>query len=140
MAECPSTAKRALEKLNEQLTCPICLEHYTNPKLLHCFHVFCEKCLKPVAQQTPQGQVVECPNCRHPTSLTQEGVPGLQGAFLIHHLFDIQDILKKVNTPANNKCANARNEIPTVTVDPVGFSVKNVRIYTQNGRNFHPTR
>ena len=104
MAECPSTAKQALEKLNEQLICPICLEHYTNTKLLHCFHVFCEKCLKPVAQQTPQGQVVECPNCCHPTSLTQEGVPGLQGAFLIHHLFDIQDILKKVNTPANNKC------------------------------------
>ena len=110
MAECPSSAKQALEKLNEQLTCPICLEHYTNPKLLHCFHVFCEKCLKPVAQQTPQGQVVECPNCRHPTSLTQEGVPGLQGAFLIHHLFDIQDILKKVNTPANNKCTKCKDQ------------------------------
>ena len=113
MAECPSTAKQALEKLNEQLTCPICLEHYTNPKLLHCFHVFCENCLKPVAHQTPQGQVVECPNCRHPTSLTQEGVPGLQGAFLIHHLFDIQDILKKVNTPANNKCTKCDKRDPT---------------------------
>ena len=33
------------------------VNNYTNPKLLHCFHVFCEKCLKPVAQQTPQGQV-----------------------------------------------------------------------------------
>ena len=121
MAECPSTAKRALEKLNEQLICPICLEHYTNPKLLHCFHVFCEKCLKPVAQQTPQGQVVECPNCRHPTSLAQEGVPGLQGAFLIHHLFDIQDILKKVNTPANNKCVKCKKREPNCYCRSCGF-------------------
>ena len=120
MAECPSSAKQALEKLNEQLTCPICLEHYTNPKLLHCFHVFCEKCLKPVAQQTPQGQVVEYPNCRHPTSLTQEGVPGLQGAFLIHHLFDIQDILKKVNTP-NNKCSNCNENGSTCYCRSCGF-------------------
>ena len=121
MAECPSSAKQALEKLNEQLTCPICLEHYTNPKLLHCFHVFCEKCLKPVAHQTPQGQVVECPNCRHLTSLTQEGVPGLQGAFLIHHLFDIQDILKKVNTPANNKCAKCKKREPNCYCRCCGF-------------------
>ena len=106
MAECPSSAKQALEKLSEQLTCPICLEQFTDPKLLQCFHVFCEKCLKPVARQTPQGQVVECPNCRQPTSLPQKGVPGLQGAFLIHHLFDIQDILKKVSSPAETKCVN----------------------------------
>ena len=109
MAERFSSAKQALEKLSEQLTCPICLEQYTDPKLLHCFHVFCEKCLKPVARQTPQGQVVECPNCRHPTSLTQEGVPGLQGAFLIHHLFDIQDTLKKAN--AHRFCENQYDDM-----------------------------
>ena len=113
MAECPSSAEQALEKLNEQLTCPICLDQYTDPKLLHCFHVFCEKCLKPVARQTPQGQVVECPNCRHLTSLPQEGVSGLQGACLIHHLFDIQDILKKVSTPAGTKCVKCKKRDPT---------------------------
>ena len=121
MAECPSSAKQALEKLNEQLTCPICLEHYKDPKLLHCFHVFCEKCLKSLAQQTPQEQVVECPNCRQSTSLPQEGVPDLQGAFLIHHLFDIQDILKKVSTPANTKCAKCKKREPTCYCRSCGF-------------------
>ena len=72
-------------------------------------------------QQTPQGQVVECPNCRHPTSLTQEGVPGLQGAFLIHHLFDIQDILKKVNTQANNKCVKCEKRDSTCYCRSCGF-------------------
>ena len=121
MAECPSSAKQALEKLNEQLTCPICLEQFTDPKLLQCFHVFCEKCLKPVAHQTPQGQVVECPNCRQPTSLPQKGVPGLQGAFLIHHLFDIQDILKKVSSPANSKCVKCKKRETTCYCRTCGF-------------------
>ena len=121
MAERPSSAKQALEKLNEQLTCSICLEQYTDPKLLHCFHVFCEKCLQPVARQTPQGQVVECPNCRQPTSLPENGVPGLQGAFLIHHLFDIQDILKKVSTPANTKCVNCDKSEATCYCKSCGF-------------------
>ena len=121
MAECPSSAKQALEKLNDQLTCSICLEQYTDPKLLHCFHVFCEKCLQPVAHQTPQGQVVECPNCHQPTSLPENGVPGLQGAFLIHHLFDIQDILKKVSTPANTKCVKCEKREPTCFCRSCGF-------------------
>ena len=121
MAEGSSSAKQALEKLNEQLTCPICLDHYTDPKLLQCFHVFCEKCLKPVARQTPQGQVVECPNCRQPTSLPQNGVSGLQGAFLIHHLFDIQDILKKVSTPADTKCVKCKKREPTCYCHTCGF-------------------
>ena len=121
MAERPSSAKQALEKLNDQLTCSICLEQYTDPKLLHCFHVFCEKCLQPVARQTPQGQVVECPNCRQPTSLPENGVPGLQGAFLIHHLFDIQDILKKVSTPDNTKCVNCDNSEVTCYCKSCGF-------------------
>ena len=121
MAECPSSSEKALEKLNDQLTCPICLDQYTDPKLLHCFHVFCEKCLKPVTRQTPQGQVVECPNCRHLTSLPQEGVSGLQGAFLIHHLFDIQDILKKVSTPAGTKCTKCKKQGPACYCRSCGF-------------------
>ena len=122
MAEGPSSSsEKALEKLNEELTCPICLDQYTDPKLLHCFHVFCEKCLKPVARQTQQGQVVECPNCRHLTSLPQEGVSGLQGAFLIHHLFDIQDILKKVSTPAGVKCTKCKKRDPTCYCRSCGF-------------------
>ena len=37
--------KEALKKLEEQLNCPICLDTYTDPKLLQCNHVFCRKCL-----------------------------------------------------------------------------------------------
>ena len=122
MAELPSSSsQQALQKLNEQLTCPICLEPYTDPKLLQCFHVFCENCLKPLVRQTPEGQVVECPNCRQPTSLPQNGVPSLQGAFLIHHLFDIQDILKKMSAPAKTNCDKCKKREPSCYCRACGF-------------------
>ena len=116
-----SSSQQALQKLNEQLICPICLEPYTDPKLLQCFHVFCENCLKLLARQTPQGQVVECPNCRQPTSLPQNGVPSLQGAFLIHHLFDIQDILKKMSAPAKTNCYKCEKREPSCYCRACGF-------------------
>ena len=121
MAEIPSSSQRALQNLNERLTCPICLELYTDPKLLQCFHVFCENCLKPWACQTPQGEVVECPKCYQPTSLPQRGVSGLQGAFLVHHLFGIQDILKKVSSPDKSKCDKCEKRLPSCYCRICGF-------------------
>ena len=121
MAELPSSTQQALQKLEDQLTCAVCLEPYTDPKLLQCFHVFCENCLKHLVRQTPQGQVVECPTCRHPTSLPQNGVPGLQGAFLMHHLFDIQDTLKKVRTPAKTQCNKCKKRESSCYCRTCGF-------------------
>ena len=120
MAELPPSTKQALEKLEEQLTCGICLQPYADPKMLQCFHVFCEKCLQPLAR-SPQGQAISCPNCRHLTPLPQNGVPGLQGAFLIHNLFDIQDTLQKVSAPAKTKCDKCKKREPSCYCRTCGF-------------------
>ena len=121
MAEPPSAAERALQKLEEQLTCGVCLEQYARPKLLQCFHVFCEKCLRPLARQSAQGLAVECPNCRQSSRLTQSGVPGLQGAFLMHHLFDIRDILRKVSAPTKAKCDKCKKRESSCYCRTCGF-------------------
>ncbi|CAI8032117.1 E3 ubiquitin-protein ligase TRIM71 [Geodia barretti] len=34
------------EKIEDQVTCGICLEPYKQPRLLKCFHVYCEQCLQ----------------------------------------------------------------------------------------------
>ena len=121
MAELPPSTKQALEKLEEQLTCGICLQPYADPKMLQCFHVFCEKCLQPLARRSPQGQAISCPNCRHLTPLPQNGVPDLQGAFLIHNLFDIQDTLQKVSAPAKTKCDKCKKREPSCYCRTCGF-------------------
>ena len=108
MAAKPSATERALKQIEEQVTCGICLEPYTQPKLLNCFHVFCEKCLRPLALQGQQGQSVNCPHCRQTTTLPPSGIPGLQGAFYILHLFDIQDTLQKVSSTSQTQCQKCK--------------------------------
>ena len=104
MASLFTPIEQAIKKMEDQLNCAICLDPYKDPKLLNCFHVFCTQCLQPLVQQSDQGQTVLCPNCRQLTTLPQNGVPGLQGAFRIHHLFDIHDTLKKVVESPDSPC------------------------------------
>ena len=96
MAKPVSVADQALKKLADQLECSICLDSFTNPKLLQCFHVFCKDCLEPLVLRNQHGLSLRCPNCRRSTLIPANGVSGLQPAFHVHHLFEIQDALQKV--------------------------------------------
>ena len=96
MAEPVSVADQALKKLADQLECSICLDPFTDPKLLQCFHVFCKDCLEPLVLRNHHGLSLRCPNCCRSTLIPANGVSGLQPAFHIHHLFEIRDALQKV--------------------------------------------
>ncbi|KAL8576341.1 hypothetical protein ACOMHN_048908 [Nucella lapillus] len=61
-------------------TCAICLENFRRPKLLPCFHTFCQSCLQGVAGSSP---TLSCPACRTPVLLGVKGVRGLQDNFYI---------------------------------------------------------
>ena len=93
-------AEQALKRLEEQLTCSICLDIFTHPKLLQCFHVYCQQCLVPLGVRDQQGQLsLTCPTCRQVTPIPPSGVAGLQSAFHINHLLEIQDSVKKLQNP-----------------------------------------
>ena len=96
MAEPVNVADQALKKLADQLECSICLDSFTDPKLLQCFHMFCKDCLEPMVLRDQHGLSLCCPNCRRSTLLPESGVSGLQPAFHVHHLFEIRDALQKV--------------------------------------------
>ena len=105
MAE--GVAKHALKKLEDELTCAVCLDAFKEPKLLQCFHVFCKDCLQQLVVQDQQGQLsLRCPNCRQSTILppTATDVSSLQSAFHIHHLLEVQDALEKLKEPKKVKC------------------------------------
>ena len=94
-------AEDALKKLEEQLNCSICLDTYTNPKLLQCFHVYCQQCLVPLVDRDQRGQLgLSCPICRQVTPVPNRGVAGLQSAFHINHLLELQDSFQKLDNPA----------------------------------------
>ena len=96
-------AEQALKRLEEQLNCSICLDTFTDPKLLQCFHVYCQQCLVPLGVRDQQGQLsLTCPTCRQVTPIPPSGVAGLQSAFHINHLLEIQDSVKKLQNPPAN--------------------------------------
>ena len=110
-------SEEALKNLQEQLNCSICLDIYTDPKLLQCFHVFCRQCLVPLGVRDQQGQLsLTCPTCRQVTPIPDRGVSGLQSAFHINNLREIYEKLQKsaatpegtvggttVNSPSRNE-------------------------------------
>ena len=55
--------------------CGICLSHYTEPRLLDCFHRFCTPCLSKLAD----GNVTfRCPLCRSKIIVPEVGVAGFK--------------------------------------------------------------
>ena len=109
IAEPHKMAEKALQKLSDQLTCPICLDDYTNPRVLPCLHVFCEHCLGQLVLRDAENLTATCPNCRRETRLPQEGVAGLPPAFYINHLFEVRDTLQKVSDPNKTRCEKCKD-------------------------------
>ena len=85
-------------KLEEQLTCPVCLDLYTNPKILPCLHSFCHECLEGLPQEREaRGDTyyLSCPTCRQRTEVPREGVGAFPVAFHLNNLKEITQSLKK---------------------------------------------
>ncbi|XP_078665675.1 tripartite motif-containing protein 2-like [Branchiostoma floridae x Branchiostoma belcheri] len=61
-------------EVHEELSCSICLELFTRPKVLPCQHTFCQDCLQDLAGR---GGTLKCPNCRQQVTLPPQGVAGL---------------------------------------------------------------
>ena len=100
-----SSSSEVLHKLEEQLTCPICLEQYTNPKFLPCFHSFCSKCLGSVPLELQQGSyTLPCPTCRSHCQLSQQGVQALPSSFTINNLSEVYNLMKKVSGNRHASC------------------------------------
>ena len=120
MAE-KSAIKEALQKLETQLECSICLDTYKEPKTLPCFHVFCKSpCLEGLVVKDKQQQSLRCPTCNHHVCLLEGGVSGLQSAFLIDSLFEIQDTLTKAEESTDTQCANCNDGKVKIYCDTCG--------------------
>ena len=83
--------KDPLDKLEEQLKCAVCLDTYTDPKVLLCNHAYCKACIDLLARN---GRSIACPNCRKVTPIPENGVKALQPAFRINNLFEIKESLE----------------------------------------------
>ena len=108
MATKPSPGLRL--KLEEQLTCPVCLDHYTNPKTLPCLHSFCQYCLEGLPlDKKNETYYLSCPTCRHCTELPEEGVGSFPVAFHLNNLKEMYSLTKKtvdLSNPQETTCSD----------------------------------
>ncbi|KAK0151664.1 Tripartite motif-containing protein 55 [Merluccius polli] len=92
----------AMDSLEKQLVCPICLEMFSKPVvILPCQHNLCRKCANDIFQasnpylSTRTGSTVasggrfRCPSCRHEVVLDRHGVYGLQRNLLVENIIDM---------------------------------------------------
>ena len=117
MAAKPSSSSSpGLLKLEEQLTCPVCLDLYTNPKTLPCLHSFCGACIERFPQDK-EGETyyLSCPTCRHRTELPGGGAGAFPVAFTLNNLKEIYSLMKKVSDPQQVTCDNC------TTVNATGY-------------------
>ena len=90
----------ALERLKIQLTCPICRDIFTNPRILPCQHSFCQHCLEtlPIDEEEDKNTFIYCLTCH--TAAELPNPDGLGGSVFPpditnNNLKDIYNRLKK---------------------------------------------
>uniref|UniRef100_A0A8C0JCU2 RING-type domain-containing protein n=1 Tax=Chelonoidis abingdonii TaxID=106734 RepID=A0A8C0JCU2_CHEAB len=55
-------AESPVESLQEEATCPVCLEYFTEPVTLECGHNFCRACISQCWEGSDTA--ASCPQCR----------------------------------------------------------------------------
>ena len=93
-----------IEELEKEITCAICHDHYTDPKVLSCCHYYCKECVYRLALRTGLDKPFSCPECRKDTTLPQGKVEGLQGAFFINRMKDVHSKIERATGKVEAKC------------------------------------
>ena len=76
-----ATAARDLASL---LECPICLDDFTDPRMLVCLHILCYQCLANHITHTGKDGKFKCLTCRKELDIPQRGAGAFPTNFFIN--------------------------------------------------------
>ncbi|XP_046556626.1 E3 ubiquitin-protein ligase TRIM56-like [Haliotis rubra] len=68
---------------HEDITCRLCQQPFSSPKLLTCLHSFCQLCIEERLTTEGGGHVFQCPLCKHKTRLQTKSASSLTTNFYI---------------------------------------------------------
>ena len=99
MAEGHDQVRQVLEK---EVTCPLCLDLFKDPKKLPCDHVYCKECLRGLALRSLNA-TISCPECRTLTQIPGNDVNNFPTAFHFNRLIEaFQQVQVRVETDSPN--------------------------------------
>ena len=70
-------------------TCSVCLELFSEPKVLPCCHTFCLKCLEKTARSGQKKGEIACPQCRKSHVIPGGGLTGFLTDFIASHEIEV---------------------------------------------------
>lgn len=80
-----------LESLEYEITCPVCHDHFVDPKILPCCHYYCKRCVHALVDTVGPGKPISCPECRRKTMLTSEDVEQLVTVSIVRQLVEVMN-------------------------------------------------
>ena len=105
------------QQIEEEITCSICGDLFTDPKTIPCFHTFCKRCIeKSIESNKKMASVVCCPLCRAP--LPRDDISSVPINFTINHLVEIFGKRKEAGISSTHKeikCGSCEDGLPAVT-------------------------
>ena len=85
-------AKASTHDLKNMLECSICMDEFTDPRMLPCIHTFCFKCLEKTGENKHSGSSMSCPLCRKEFNIPETGIEGIQKNFFMESLMNIHHL------------------------------------------------
>ena len=104
MAEAPDPVEKGLEELDKEITCPVCQEHFRDPKILPCLHYYCKECIRQLVLRAGANRPFACPECRRKTVLPQNDPDQLPTAFFVNRMKELRIKMGKVQGEMEAVC------------------------------------
>ena len=105
------------QQIEEEITCSICGDLFTDPKTIPCLHTFCKQCIeKSIESNKKMASIVCCPLCRTP--LARDDISSVPTNFTINRLVEIFGKRKesgKSFAPKEMKCSSCEDGLAAIT-------------------------
>ena len=105
------------QQIEEEITCSICGDLFTDPKTIPCLHTFCKQCIeKSIESNKKIASIVCCPLCRTP--LARDDISSVPTNFTINRLVEIFGKRKesgKSFAPKEMKCSSCEDGLAAIT-------------------------
>ena len=102
-------AESLRSKVEEHLTCSVCLKQLQDPKVLPCLHSYCHDCIVNLAKNA-RSSTLNCPNCRLAIKVDENTISNLPSNFFINNLLATMALTDDKPAAKKISCDNCDSE------------------------------